>query len=75
MPDPNLRGFQEQNNRLKMNRDMCKHALVSKVNSTRTLNVRSNTEQRVRERESRNMGTNHQPIPGQKPMVANNNKV
>ena len=52
MPDPNLRGFQEQNNRLKMNRDMCKHALVSKVNSTRTLNVRSNTEQRVREREN-----------------------
>ena len=52
MPDPNLRGFQEQNNRLKMNRDMCKHALVSKVNSTRTVNVRANTEQRVREREN-----------------------
>ena len=47
----------------------------TKVSSTRTVNVRSNTEQRVRERESRNMGTNHQPIPGQKPMVANNTRV
>ena len=51
MPDPNLKGLQEQNNRPKMNRDTCKHALVSKVSSTRTVNVRSNTEQRVRERQ------------------------
>lgn len=60
MPDPNLRGLQERNNRPKMNRDTWKHALGSKVSSTRTVSVRSNTEQRVRERQraSRNTGTN-----------------
>ena len=75
MPDPNLRGFQEQNGP-KMNRDTGKRTLISKVSSTRTVSVRSNTEQRARERErEQNMGTNRQPIPGQKPTVVNNNKV
>ena len=50
MPDPNLRGFQEQNGP-KMNRDTGKRTLISKVSSTRTVSVRSNTEQRARERE------------------------
>ena len=55
MPDPNLRGFQEQNGP-KMNRDTGKRTLISKVSSTRTVSVRSNTEQRARERERAEYG-------------------